>query len=108
MVTPADIHQEFLELLASIGFIPVEIRHRKVGDDNILDITDSALNANGNNTKLLTAILCAALYPNVVKVLSPEKSYAYSVMGALPKEFRADELQLKTRDLGHVYLILRL
>jgi ATP-dependent RNA helicase DHX57 len=50
----------------------------------------------------LAAILCAALYPNVVKVLTPEKSFAPSVTGAVPKEFRADELRFKTRDDGYV------
>jgi ATP-dependent RNA helicase DHX57 len=57
---------------------------------------------NGNNTKLLTAILCAALYPNVMKVLTPKKSYDYTGMGALPKEFRADVLLFKTRDDDYV------
>jgi ATP-dependent RNA helicase DHX57 len=64
--------------------------------------SNSQLNINGNNTKLLTAILCAALYPNVVKVLTPEKSYTHSAMGALPKRFLADGLQFKTRDNDHV------
>lgn len=50
----------------------------------------------------MAAILCAALYPNVVKVLTPEKSFAPSAMGAVPKEFRADELRFKTRDDGFV------
>jgi ATP-dependent RNA helicase DHX57 len=98
----AQFIQEFLELLASIGFIPVEIRHKKVGEDNILDITGPELNVNGNNTKLLTTILFAALYPNVVKVFSPAKSYAHSGMGVLYKEFRAKELQLNTKDFGNV------
>jgi ATP-dependent RNA helicase DHX57 len=62
----------------------------------------SQLNANGDNTSLLAAILCAALYPNVVKVLTPEKSFAPSAAGAVPKEFRADELRFKTRDDGYV------
>jgi len=62
----------------------------------------SQLNANGDSTSLLAAILCAALYPNVVKVLTPEKSFAPSASGAIPKEFRADELRFMTRDDGYV------
>jgi ATP-dependent RNA helicase DHX57 len=62
----------------------------------------SQLNVNGGSTKLLAAILCAALYPNVVKALTPKKSYSYSVMGAIPKDFKAGELEFKTRDDGYV------
>ncbi|GFG32216.1 hypothetical protein Cfor_02033 [Coptotermes formosanus] len=104
LVTLADIKWQFLELLASIGFVPVEIGPRRGGHDNILSITGPELNVNGDNTSLLVAILCAALYPNVVKVLTPEKSFAPSAAGAVPKEFRADELRFKTRDDGCVYL----
>ena len=57
---------------------------------------------NGENNRLLAAILCAALYPNVVKVLTPEKSFAPSAMGAVPRQPRADELRFKTRDDGYV------
>jgi hypothetical protein len=35
----ADIKRQLLELLASIGFIHVEIGPRKRGNDNILSIT---------------------------------------------------------------------
>lgn len=64
--------------------------------------SNSQLNANGNNTKLLTAILSAALYPNVVKVLTPKNSFTHCAIGALPKEFRPDELQFVTRDNHYV------
>jgi hypothetical protein len=50
--------------------------------------------------------LCAALYTNVVKVLTPKKSYAHSMMGALPIEISHDELQFKTRDNGYGYVYL--
>jgi ATP-dependent RNA helicase DHX57 len=39
LVTLADIKRQFLELLASIGFVPVEIGPRRGGNDNILNIT---------------------------------------------------------------------
>jgi hypothetical protein len=38
----------------------------------------------------------------VVKVLTPEKSYAHGVWGAVPMDFRSDELQFVTRDNDHV------
>jgi ATP-dependent RNA helicase DHX57 len=106
LVTLADIKREFLELLASIGFIPVEIGRINGGNDNILDVTGPELNVNGNNTKLLIAIICAALYPNVVKVETPEKRYAHSGMGTFPIEFRPHDLTFKTRGDDRVYLHL--
>lgn len=104
LVTLGDIKRQLLELLASIGFIPVDIGPRRSGSDNILKITGSELNVNSENNRLLAAILCAALYPNVVKVLTPEKSFAPSAMGAVPRQPRAEELRFKTRDDGYVFI----
>lgn len=61
------IKLQFLELLISIGFVPVDMP-KKSQDDNIFEITGKDLNVNSDNSKLIGAILCAALYPNVVKV----------------------------------------
>ena len=38
----------------------------------------------------------------MVKVLTPEKSFAPSASGAVPKEFRPNELRFMTRDDGYV------
>jgi ATP-dependent RNA helicase DHX57 len=46
LVTLADIKREFLELLASIGFVPVEIGPRKGGNDNIVHITGPEVSKN--------------------------------------------------------------
>lgn len=37
-----------------------------------------------------------------MKVLTPEKSFAPSASGAVPKDFRANELRFMTRDDGYV------
>jgi len=39
LVTLGGIKRQFLELLASIGFVPVEISPRRGGYDNILSVT---------------------------------------------------------------------
>jgi ATP-dependent RNA helicase DHX57 len=46
LVTLADIKRQFLELLASIGFVPVEIGPRRGGCDNILSITGPEVSNN--------------------------------------------------------------
>uniref|UniRef100_A0A6B2E9L8 RNA helicase n=1 Tax=Phlebotomus kandelakii TaxID=1109342 RepID=A0A6B2E9L8_9DIPT len=98
-----EIKQQFLELLVSIGFIPVNLTGRsRRAQDNVLEITGVEMNANGENFRLLTGILCAALYPNVVKVLTPEKNFIMSVGGAVPRVALPSELRFKTREDGYV------
>lgn len=103
--TLVEIKNQFLELLISIGFVPVDLtkgrRARSIKDD-ILEVTGSELNINGENNRLLSAILCAALYPNVVKVLTPEKSFTVIAGGAVPRQPLANELSFKTREDGYV------
>lgn len=66
-----EIKFQFLELLISIGFVPVDMPKTRKGksfDDNLYEITGKDLNLNSENSKLIAAILCASLYPNVIKV----------------------------------------
>lgn len=44
----------------------------------------------------MSSILCAALYPNIVKILTPSKSYVMSAAGAVPKENEAKDLRFAT------------
>jgi len=46
LVTLAGIKRQFLELLASIGFVPVEIGPRRGGYDNILSVTGPEVSNN--------------------------------------------------------------
>ncbi|XP_052750294.1 putative ATP-dependent RNA helicase DHX57 [Galleria mellonella] len=101
----ADIKHQLLGLLASIGFVPdMPDLRRKMRKDSVANLTGEELNTNGNNDKLLAAILCAALYPNVVKVLTPEKSFHMQAGGAIPRQPTADELKFKTKSDGYVAL----
>ena len=56
LVTLAGIKRQFLELLASIGFVPVEIGPRRGGYDNILSVTGPEVS---NNWPSFNAILTA-------------------------------------------------
>lgn len=69
---------QFLDALADIGFIP------KVGWGNgsKLDKISDELNSNTDNLKVLTAVLCAGLFPNVIQVKHPEEVYTKMIHGA--------------------------
>lgn len=60
---------------------------------------------NGENSSLLSALLCAALYPNVCKILTPGKSFVMSAAGAVPKQVKPEELRFKTRQDGYVRIL---
>ncbi|XP_070156996.1 putative ATP-dependent RNA helicase DHX57 [Polyergus mexicanus] len=95
--TLADIKFQFLELLVSIGFAPIDLPKRRPKIDNILEITGVELNVNNDNCKLLQGLLCAALYPNIVKVFTPGKSFQAQSTGMIPMSPKPNELKFRTR-----------
>lgn len=94
-----------MELLVSSGFIPTDLRQRRRGYqkyDSISELSGAEMNVNGSNFRLLSSLLCAALYPNVVKVFTPEKNFVMTAGGAIPREPLASELKFKTVGDGYV------
>lgn len=103
--TIIEIKHQYLELLVTSGFVPADLSHRRKNFqqfDNIFELSGSEMNVNGENYRLLAALLCAALYPNVVKVLTPEKSFTMTSGGAMPKLPSAQDLKFKTQQDGYV------
>ncbi|XP_060531487.1 putative ATP-dependent RNA helicase DHX57 [Cylas formicarius] len=98
LTTIADIKYQFLELLIDIGFVSVNLKEsrRRTGQDNVYELTSAEFNNNGDNIRLLSSILCAALYPNIVKVLTPSKTFIQSAVGAVVKENNAKDLKYAT------------
>uniref|UniRef100_A0A8C4QJA6 Putative ATP-dependent RNA helicase DHX57 n=1 Tax=Eptatretus burgeri TaxID=7764 RepID=A0A8C4QJA6_EPTBU len=68
----------FTEFLSDIGFVHEGLRARDIewmcrrGSDGVIQATGPEVNANSENPKLVSAMLCAALYPNVIKVTSAD------------------------------------
>ncbi|KAL3267517.1 hypothetical protein HHI36_011640 [Cryptolaemus montrouzieri] len=98
LISIADVKYQFLELLVDIGFVSVNLKYSKriMGRDEIVNITGNEFNKYGENYRLLSSVLCAALYPNVVKILTPPKSFMMSAAGAVPKEIEAKDLRFTT------------
>lgn len=103
--TIIEIKHQYLELLVASGFVPADLTHRRRNFqqfDNIFELSGQTMNSNGENHRLLAALLCAALYPNVVKVLTPEKSFTMTSAGAMPRQPLPNELKFKTNQDGYV------
>ncbi len=54
--------------------------------------------------KLMAAILVAALYPNVIQVMTPEAKYQQTGRGTVPKAPKPEELKFVTKMDGYVSL----
>ncbi|XP_059516026.1 putative ATP-dependent RNA helicase DHX57 [Myotis daubentonii] len=105
----ASLKRQFTELLSDIGFAKEglrarEIEKRALGGDGILEATGEEANSNAENPKLISAMLCAALYPNVVQVKSPEGKFQKTSTGAVRMQPKSDELKFVTKNDGYVHI----
>lgn len=104
----ASLKRQFTELLSDIGFVREGLRARVIerassmGTDGVLEATGSEANLNSDNIRLMSAMLCAALYPNVVQVRSPQGKYKQTSKGAVMLQPKADELRFMTKSDGCV------
>ncbi len=110
MLTLAQTKHQFLELLSNISFAPSGItmrwlsRKARNGGDAVLQVTGEEMNAHGSNHRLLVSVLCAALYPNIVQILSPELRYKETASGAVARAPDAQEYKFKTKADGYVHI----
>ncbi|KAM6298213.1 putative ATP-dependent RNA helicase DHX57 isoform 2-T2 [Aegotheles albertisi] len=106
----ASLKRQFTELLSDIGFVKEGLRARDMekrwsqGGDGVLDATGEEANSNAENIKLISAMLCAALYPNVVQVKKPEGKYQKTSTGAVKMQPKAEELKFVTKSDGYVHI----
>lgn len=104
----ASLKRQFAELLSDIGFIKEGLRARIVermsskGTDGVLEATGPEANLNSDNIRLMSAMLCAALYPNVVQVRAPQGNYKMTSKGAMKMQPKANELRFQTKNDGYV------
>uniref|UniRef100_A0A667YGD4 Putative ATP-dependent RNA helicase DHX57 n=1 Tax=Myripristis murdjan TaxID=586833 RepID=A0A667YGD4_9TELE len=106
----ASLKRQFAELLSDIGFVKEGLRARIIermcskGTDGILEATGPEANLNSDNIRLMSAMLCAALYPNVVQVRAPQGKYKQTSKGAVKMQPKADELRFMTKNDGCVHV----
>ncbi|KAI5606345.1 putative ATP-dependent RNA helicase DHX57 isoform X1, partial [Silurus asotus] len=106
----ACLKRQFAELLSDIGFVKDGLKVRNIermsstGTDGVLEATGYEANLNSDNTKLMSAMLCAALYPNVVQVQTPQGKYKLTSKGAVKMKPKAEELRFLTKNDGAVHI----
>ncbi|XP_054841159.1 putative ATP-dependent RNA helicase DHX57 isoform X2 [Eublepharis macularius] len=106
----ASLKRQFTELLSDIGFVKEGLRAKDIerngswGGDGVLDATGVEANANSENVKLISAILCAALYPNVVQVKTPDGKYQKTSAGAVKMKPKPGELKFVIKNEGYVHI----
>lgn len=106
----ASLKRQFAELLSDIGFIKEGLRARTIermsskGTDGVLEATGPEANLNSENIRLMSAMLCAALYPNVVQVRAPQGNYKMTSKGAMKMQPKANELRFMTKNDGAVHV----
>ncbi|KAM8884775.1 putative ATP-dependent RNA helicase DHX57 isoform 1-T2 [Synchiropus picturatus] len=106
----SSLKRQFTELLSDIGFIKEGLRARVIermsssGSDGVLEATGPQSNLNSENVRLMSAMLCAALYPNVVQVRSPQGNYKLTSKGAVKMQPKANELRFLTKHDGCVHV----
>ncbi|XP_075059798.1 putative ATP-dependent RNA helicase DHX57 [Mixophyes fleayi] len=106
----ASLKRQFTELLSDIGFVREGLRAREIEKrwaqkgDGVVEATGEEANTNAENIKLISAMLCAALYPNVVQVKSPEGKFQVTRAGAVKMQPKAEELKFVTKNDGYVHI----
>lgn len=82
--------RQLIEALASVGFL----NSAREADD-----TTDILNAQSNNRRVIGAVLCAGLYPNVIKVMRPPQKYHETIGGAVTTDAEAKQMKYYVKDL---------
>ncbi|XP_039595001.1 putative ATP-dependent RNA helicase DHX57 [Polypterus senegalus] len=106
----ASLKRQFTELLSDIGFVKEGLKARVIerqcskGGDGVLQATGDEANSNADNIKLVSAMLCAALFPNVVQVTTSQGKQQQTRTGAVKMQPKPDELRFVTKNDGVVHI----
>lgn len=106
----ASLKRQFAELLSDIGFIKEGLKARIIeqmsskGTDGVMEATGPEANLNSRNIRLMSAMLCAALYPNVVQVRAPQGTYKKTGTGVMKMQPKANELRFVTKNDVYVHV----
>ncbi|XP_071961739.1 putative ATP-dependent RNA helicase DHX57 [Antedon mediterranea] len=104
----ASMKHQFAELLSDIGFISENLSAKRMDrmaggrSDVVAKSVAPEANINAENNRLVIAVLCAALYPNIVQVMTPESKFSQTKAGSMPLASKVEQIRLKTQQDGYV------
>lgn len=62
------------------------------------------INENSNNARVVRAMVCAALYPNIMRIDSPNKTYHEVIKGAVENKMSSKDLKMRSRTGERLFL----
>ena len=68
--------------------------------DGVAELSGPAANVNSTNTRIVKAVLTAALYPNVAKIIFPELQFKQMLAGSIPVTVQPHELRFVLKSGG--------
>lgn len=99
LISIANGRKQLADALADAGFgLPGEVRSRRGWE------RDSSVNQFADNVRVLKAVLCAALYPNVVRIDPPDTKYHEVASGTIANTHEAKRLRLRSKEGQRLFL----
>jgi len=100
VVTPTV--NQYLQALAEGGFLGDSVSGHALRSKGTHAVPPQ-YNRHSSSDRLVSAVLCSGLYPNIVQIKAP-KHMIKTAYGAVPAENTAKELKYYTRDHGRAFL----
>lgn len=99
------LRKDLGSMLIDIGLLPemymdeLKIRRSVSGQSSQTSLSDF-----GNVGRVIKAVVCAAFYPNLIRVEHPPTKYKQTQGGSMPEDATPQSIKCFTRDLGRVFL----
>lgn len=99
LVSIGDGRRQLADALADAGFgLPGEIRSRRGWERH------ESVNQYGDNVRVVRAVLCAALYPNVARIDPPDTTYREAIGGTVANKHEARKLRIRSKEGERLFL----
>eukprot|EP00271_Cylindrocystis_brebissonii_P016940 TRINITY_DN4199_c0_g3_i1.p1 TRINITY_DN4199_c0_g3~~TRINITY_DN4199_c0_g3_i1.p1 ORF type:complete len:416 (-),score=36.57 TRINITY_DN4199_c0_g3_i1:441-1598(-) len=102
LITIEASRADFVKALSVLGFASSDYNRgsRSAGKAS----GPHSLDTNAQNGRVVKAVICAGLYPHIVRVQHPKTLYVQQVGGAVAQDAAAHEIRFYTREDGRVFI----
>jgi ATP-dependent RNA helicase DHX57 len=101
--TAEDACGEYMNALVENGFVAGAAVGRRVRGKASWTVP-AVLDENAANIRVLKGVLCAGLYPNIIRAVHPDKRYTQVAEGAIARVPNARDIKYFTEDDGRVFM----